>query len=112
VWSELQCVGFIPSPREGHAAALVDDIIYIFGGRDVDGKDLGDLAAFKITSQLIPCQSDPFPKLIPSYRSTMVYVPEHGCFPKWPLWTRYGVSRYQGVRPSWRVINTIKDGQS
>ncbi|KAJ7071208.1 hypothetical protein C8F01DRAFT_1047057 [Mycena amicta] len=50
-WSELQCIGFIPSPREGHAAALVDDVIYIFGGRGVDGKDLADLAAFKISNQ-------------------------------------------------------------
>ncbi|KAJ8702368.1 hypothetical protein PTI98_001088 [Pleurotus ostreatus] len=50
-WSELQCIGFIPSPREGHAAALVDDVMYVFGGRGVDGKDLGDLAAFKITNQ-------------------------------------------------------------
>lgn len=49
-WSELQCIGFIPSPREGHAAALVDDVVYVFGGRGVDGKDLGDLAAFKISS--------------------------------------------------------------
>jgi hypothetical protein len=49
-WSELQCIGFIPSPREGHAAAVVDDVIYIFGGRGVDGKDLGDLAAFKMSS--------------------------------------------------------------
>jgi hypothetical protein len=50
VWTELQCIGFIPSPREGHAAAVVDDVIYIFGGRGVDGKDLGDLAAFKMSS--------------------------------------------------------------
>ncbi|EAU92720.2 hypothetical protein CC1G_01765 [Coprinopsis cinerea okayama7 len=50
-WTELQCIGFIPSPREGHAAALVDDVIYIFGGRGVDGKDLNDLAAFKISNQ-------------------------------------------------------------
>ncbi|KAJ7900152.1 hypothetical protein B0H14DRAFT_3080524 [Mycena olivaceomarginata] len=50
-WSELQCIGFIPSPREGHAAALVDDVIYVFGGRGVDGKDLNDLAAFKISNQ-------------------------------------------------------------
>jgi N-acetylneuraminic acid mutarotase len=49
-WAELQCIGFIPSPREGHAAALVDDVVYVFGGRGVDGKDLGDLAAFKISS--------------------------------------------------------------
>ncbi|KAI6136483.1 hypothetical protein F5141DRAFT_1074919 [Pisolithus sp. B1] len=50
-WAELQCIGFIPSPREGHAAAVVDDVIYIFGGRGVDGKDLGDLAAFKMSNQ-------------------------------------------------------------
>jgi N-acetylneuraminic acid mutarotase len=50
-WSELQCIGFIPSPREGHAAAIVDDVIYIFGGRGVDGKDLNDLSAFRISSE-------------------------------------------------------------
>jgi N-acetylneuraminic acid mutarotase len=49
-WTELQCIGYIPVPREGHAAAVVDDVVYIFGGRDVNGKDLSDLAAFKITS--------------------------------------------------------------
>ncbi len=49
-WSELNCIGFIPSPREGHSAAMVDDVVYVFGGRGVDGKDLGDLGAFKISS--------------------------------------------------------------
>jgi hypothetical protein len=50
-WQELTCIGYIPVPREGHAAALVDDVMYVFGGRGVDGKDLSDLAAFKISSQ-------------------------------------------------------------
>ncbi|ODN81703.1 hypothetical protein L202_02097 [Cryptococcus amylolentus CBS 6039] len=50
-WSELTCIGFIPLPREGHAAAIVDDTIYVFGGRDVKGKDLGDLSAFKLSNQ-------------------------------------------------------------
>ncbi|KAI8980785.1 hypothetical protein BD414DRAFT_420720 [Trametes punicea] len=50
-WTELNCIGFIPSPREGHSAAMVDDVIYVFGGRGVDGKDLGDLGAFKISNQ-------------------------------------------------------------
>lgn len=50
-WQELTCIGYIPVPREGHAAALVDDVMYVFGGRGVDGKDLNDLAAFKITSK-------------------------------------------------------------
>ncbi|CCM04210.1 uncharacterized protein FIBRA_06376 [Fibroporia radiculosa] len=51
VWSELTCIGYIPSPREGHAASLVDDVMYVYGGRGVDGKDLGDLCAFKISNQ-------------------------------------------------------------
>ncbi|KAL2263424.1 hypothetical protein VTK26DRAFT_6885 [Humicola hyalothermophila] len=50
LWSQLDCIGYIPSPREGHAAALVDDVMYIFGGRTEEGADLGDLAAFRITS--------------------------------------------------------------
>lgn len=54
-WTELSCIGYIPVTREGHAAALVDDVIYIFGGRDVNGMDLGDLAAFKISSE---CRQD------------------------------------------------------
>lgn len=49
-WTELTCIGFIPVPREGHAAALVGDVMYVFGGRGVDGKDLGDLGSFKISS--------------------------------------------------------------
>ncbi|GAA97774.1 uncharacterized protein L969DRAFT_14069 [Mixia osmundae IAM 14324] len=50
-WTELSCIGYIPVPREGHAATLVDDVMYVFGGRGVDGKDLEDLAAFRITNQ-------------------------------------------------------------
>jgi hypothetical protein len=50
-WTELQCTGYIPSPREGHAAALVDDVMYVFGGRGVDGTDLSDLTAFKLSSE-------------------------------------------------------------
>jgi hypothetical protein len=37
--------------REGHSAALVNDTMYIFGGRTQEGIDLGDLAAFRITSR-------------------------------------------------------------
>ncbi|KAL8995541.1 MAG: hypothetical protein Q9169_004743 [Polycauliona sp. 2 TL-2023] len=50
-WTQLDCIGYIPAPREGHSAALVNDVMYIFGGRTEDGTDLGDLAAFKITSR-------------------------------------------------------------
>ncbi|GAA6017300.1 hypothetical protein JCM10207_003686 [Rhodosporidiobolus poonsookiae] len=50
IWTELACIGYIPVPREGHAATLVDDVMYVFGGRGVDGKDLEDLAAFRISN--------------------------------------------------------------
>lgn len=63
-WTELQCIGYIPSPREGHAAALVDDVMYVFGGRGVDGKDLGDLTAFKLSSQCSPADAPLFDVLI------------------------------------------------
>ena len=50
-WSQLDCIGYIPAPREGHSAALVNDVMYIFGGRTEEGTDLGDLAAFRISSR-------------------------------------------------------------
>ncbi|KAH3920936.1 hypothetical protein HBH56_011820 [Parastagonospora nodorum] len=50
-WAELDCIGYIPVAREGHSAALVNDTMYIFGGRTQEGVDLGDLAAFRITSR-------------------------------------------------------------
>ncbi|CAK7231952.1 Negative regulator of mitotic exit [Sporothrix bragantina] len=50
-WAQQDCIGYIPVEREGHAAALVDDVMYIFGGRTEDGADLGDLAAFRISSR-------------------------------------------------------------
>lgn len=50
-WSQLECIGYIPAPREGHSAALVNDVMYIFGGRTEEGADLGDLAAFRLTSR-------------------------------------------------------------
>lgn len=50
-WVQLECIGYIPAPREGHSAALVNDVMYIFGGRTEEGADLGDLAAFRLTSR-------------------------------------------------------------
>ncbi|KAJ4286828.1 Negative regulator of mitotic exit [Kalmusia sp. IMI 367209] len=50
-WSELECIGYIPVAREGHSATLVNDTMYVFGGRTQDGVDLGDLAAFRISSR-------------------------------------------------------------
>ena len=54
-WTELQCTGSIPSPRVGHAAVLVDDAMYVFGGLSTDeGQYLGhmdDLYALQLSSE-------------------------------------------------------------
>lgn len=50
-WRQLDCVGNIPLSRAGHAAAVIDGVMYIFGGRSEEGHDLGDLAAFVIASR-------------------------------------------------------------
>lgn len=50
-WTQVGAVGYIPAPRESSAAALVGDIIYIFGGRGVNGCGLGDLCAFRIKTK-------------------------------------------------------------
>ena len=48
-WTELQCTGSIPSPRKNHAAVLVDDVMYVFGGPDET--QLGDLTALNLSSK-------------------------------------------------------------
>ena len=50
-WAQVDPSGTIPTGREGHAAALVLDTIFIFGGRGSDRKDLSDLCAFRIPAR-------------------------------------------------------------
>ena len=50
-WTEIQCTGPIPSPRSSHAAVLVDNVMYVFGGRAPDGTKLGDLTALNLLSK-------------------------------------------------------------
>jgi hypothetical protein len=50
-WTELQCAGSIPSPRACHAAVLLGDVMYVFGGRSQDGAYLGDLTALDLPSK-------------------------------------------------------------
>ncbi|KAL0087720.1 hypothetical protein J3Q64DRAFT_1638131 [Phycomyces blakesleeanus] len=47
-WSKIPAVGYIPAAREYAACALIDDLIYVFGGKGRDGVKLGDLCAFRI----------------------------------------------------------------
>ena len=49
-WTELQCTGSIPSPRAGHAAVLVDDVMYVFGGY-TGATYLDDLIALQLSSE-------------------------------------------------------------
>ncbi|KZT52542.1 hypothetical protein CALCODRAFT_487054 [Calocera cornea HHB12733] len=39
----------VHAPSERGTRILVDDVMYIFGGRGVDGQDLNDLAAFNVS---------------------------------------------------------------
>src|SRR6267154_3673370 len=49
-WTELQCNGSIPSPREYHAAVLINDVMYVFGGLSMQGR-LDDLYALQLSSE-------------------------------------------------------------
>ena len=50
-WTKLQCTGSIPSSRFGHAAVVIGDVMYVFGGSAPDGTRLGDLAALNLSSE-------------------------------------------------------------
>jgi hypothetical protein len=50
-WTKLQCTGSIPSPRAGHAAVLIDDVVYVFGGFSKDEAHMDDLYALQLSSE-------------------------------------------------------------
>ncbi|KAL9068762.1 MAG: hypothetical protein Q9161_005965 [Pseudevernia consocians] len=50
-WNRLDCIGEIPQARENHAAAVVDGVMYIFGGRNGRNQGLGILVAFRIATR-------------------------------------------------------------
>ena len=66
----MKIYGYKPHPREGHAAAVVDGVMYVFGGRNQHGKDFGDLAAFRFSTQrwttFIPWGLSPSPRSLHS----------------------------------------------
>jgi len=49
-WTELQCTGSIPSPRSDHAAVLIDDVMYVFGGF-IPKTYFDDLIALQFSSE-------------------------------------------------------------
>jgi hypothetical protein len=50
-WTELQCTGSIPSRRKGHAAVVICDVMYVYGGNTADGTYLGDLTTLNLLSK-------------------------------------------------------------
>jgi hypothetical protein len=58
-WTELQCTGSIPRPRTGHAAVLIDDLMYVYGCPwGIDGKtNLHDLTVLNPSSKCFGCWS-------------------------------------------------------
>ena len=54
-WTELKCTGSIPPPRAKHAAVLIDDAMYVFGGSTHDRACLGDLIALNLSSNWLFC---------------------------------------------------------
>ncbi|OCH94722.1 galactose oxidase [Obba rivulosa] len=47
-WVELNVIGYLPDPSEGHSAALVGDHMYVYGGRDVNAVETYHLGALDI----------------------------------------------------------------
>ncbi|KAJ2416003.1 hypothetical protein GGI10_001300 [Coemansia sp. RSA 2530] len=50
-WHQVTPNGATPPARYGHASAVVDDCIFIMGGRTLRGEPLNDFFAYKISSQ-------------------------------------------------------------
>ncbi|CAJ0758109.1 13112_t:CDS:10 [Entrophospora sp. SA101] len=49
-WAELAYNGYVPYPRHGCGSTIIEDTIYLFGGKTFENQELGDLVAFKIGS--------------------------------------------------------------
>ncbi|CAF9936083.1 Negative regulator of mitotic exit [Imshaugia aleurites] len=45
-WTQLRGSSYFPEGRESHAAAVVDGVMFIFGGCNKEGRDLGDLHGY------------------------------------------------------------------
>ncbi|KAI9267679.1 hypothetical protein EDC94DRAFT_515047 [Helicostylum pulchrum] len=48
LWTRIEADGFNPAARESCASAMIDDVIYIIGGKGENGVELNDLCAYKI----------------------------------------------------------------
>ncbi|THU93881.1 galactose oxidase, partial [Dendrothele bispora CBS 962.96] len=51
-WTEMKCNGQVPAARDGHAAAVVGDMMYVYGGRGIDGEELEDVSVLSLSSHI------------------------------------------------------------
>ena len=49
-WTNPQCFGSIPTPRAFHASAIINDKVWLFGGKNKDGDHLGDMFELRMSS--------------------------------------------------------------
>ncbi|KAK3845737.1 MAG: hypothetical protein J3R72DRAFT_360295, partial [Linnemannia gamsii] len=47
-WTPIPASGYLPTGRHGHACAIVEGVLYVFGGSSPDGSELNDAYAFRI----------------------------------------------------------------
>lgn len=73
--------------------------------------DLGDLAAFKISSELDRKDVEVI-RSKPQFRSTVVYVPKHGSRSYCQVGSCHGSSWNESVCARWGVVNTRPNGRS
>ena len=61
--------GLQPEPRSGHAGVLHNDVLYIFGGKDVENSKLNDLWALDLVTNKWECLNDNCAENAPVSRS-------------------------------------------
>ena len=49
-WTNPQCFGSVPTPRSDHATAIINDKVWLFGGRNTYYKVLGDMFELSMNS--------------------------------------------------------------
>lgn len=49
-WTQLDCTGYVPAPCQGHAATVIGDTMYVFGGMSSQGNLIDQLFALKLTT--------------------------------------------------------------
>ena len=70
-WTQLHSTSYVPDGRESHAAAVFDGVMFIFGGRNKEGRDLGDLHLYNFAKRRWWCYHPTVDReaIIPSARS-------------------------------------------